>query len=845
MNGSERDFRREIRDAVRYERGLVVKALLALAVVAVMVVLHILYFTLRGKLMPLRTGLRGWVITASAVALALAAAAMSVALFAASGIRADSRELSQRLVPAAAAAVDLVEQYQTQQNWLRGYVTTGRPGPLSAFDDEITRARADQDLIGRLARGYPAVSRRLAATVSAYQAWRGDIANPQLAAVARGEAADAQALQAETGRIRPYVLAIRSAGSAIQKEITGAQQDVTDNLRARQGTLLAALIAMCVVIAAIVGASLAAVRLGLLQPFRALRLAMASVTAGDYDTRIPAVGPAELVDLGRGIELMRLRLVAALNDVQQAEQRFRRMFDAAPDAMIAVAADGSIAMVNAQAVQLFGYPAGKLIGQPVEMLVPQEARAEMATERAAYFAGPRSRTIDAALKMSGQRSDGRRFPAEITLRDLPTDNGMLVTAAIRDVTERLAMEAERERLRAAAEQERVERRLQQSQRLESLGQLVGGVAHDFNNLLNVIQGYTDFTAEEIGRRAQADPQLAPVLEDIGQVQAAAQQAARLTSQLLTFARHEVRRPEVIDLNEAVRGAGQLLRRTLGEHIDLVIDTEPALWRIKADRGQVEQVLVNLAVNARDAMPGGGRLSIDTGNAEVDAAYASGRPSLVPGRYARLRVSDTGTGMDQATAERVFEPFFSTKPKGRGTGLGLATVYGIVTSAGGSIEIYSEPGLGTTVSVLLPVTDEDAPSEAARAPGGDGQPGHGETILLVEDEDSLRDLTSRILTRGGYQVCVVASGSEAVRRASDPAQPIDLLLTDVIMPEMLGNEVAARVGELRPGVPALFMSGYAQPILDTHGIPSPRYDILEKPFTEAALLTRVRTALARS
>ena len=656
--------------------------------------------------MALRTGLRWRVIITSAVALALAAAAMAVALVAAAGIRADDRELSQRLVPAAAAAADLLEKYQAQQNWLRGYVTAGRPGPLSAFDDDSTRARGEQDRIAHLARGYPAMSRELAATVATHQAWRDDIANPQLGVMARGDAADAQALQAESGRIRPYVLAIRSAGSALQEQITNAQRGVTDRLDGRQSTLLGALIVMCVVITAMVADAVAAVWLGLLRPFRALRRAMASVTAGDYETRIPAAGPAELADLGRGIELMRLRLVATLDNLQRAEQRFRRVFDAAPDAMIAVAADGSIVMANAQAVQLFGYPAGELIGQPVEMLVPEEARAEMTAQRAAYFADPQSQAIDTALRMSGQRRDGRRFPAEITLNNLPVDNGILVTAAIRDVTERLALEAERERLRAIAERERVERRLQQSQRLESLGQLVGGVAHDFNNLLNVIQGYTDFTAEEIGRRVQADPQLTPVLEDIGQVQAAAQQAARLTSQLLTFARHEVRRPEVIDLNEAVRGAGQLLRRTLGEHIDLVIDAEPALWRVKADRGQVEQVLVNLAVNARDAMPGGGRLTIDTGNTEVDESYAFPRPELVPGMYVRLRVSDTGTGMDRATAERVFEPFFSTKPKGRGTGLGLATVYGIVTSAGGSIEIYSELGLGTTVSVLLPVTDED-------------------------------------------------------------------------------------------------------------------------------------------
>jgi hypothetical protein len=279
---------------------------------------------------------------------------------------------------------------------------------------------------------------------------------------------------------------------------------------------------------------------------------------------------------------------------------------------------------------------------------------------------------------------------------------------------------------------------------------------------------------------------------------------------------------------------------------VTISSEPQLWRVKADRGQLEQVLVNLAVNARDAMPGGGRLMIDTGNTEVDAVYATRRPGLTPGRYARLRVSDTGTGMDRATADRVFEPFFSTKPKGRGTGLGLATVYGIVTQTGGSIEIYSEQGLGTTVSVLLPATEDDAaPHAAAVALPADECRGRGETILLVEDEESLRQLTSRILERNGYQVCTVASGAEAVLRAGDPAQVIDLLLTDVIMPEMLGNEVAERIGAIRSGVPTLFMSGYAQPILDTHGLPAPHFDILEKPWTEAALLNRVKKALNRT
>jgi signal transduction histidine kinase/FixJ family two-component response regulator len=480
--------------------------------------------------------------------------------------------------------------------------------------------------------------------------------------------------------------------------------------------------------------------------------------------------------------------------------------------------------------------------------VPEEGReglavafGELARQDAGYFADSQARRQVTEFELL--RQDGRGFPAEITLSSLPTDSGTLVTAAIRDATERLAMEAERERLRAIAEQEQIERRQQQSHRLESLGQLVGGVAHDFNNLLNVIQGYADFSAEQVQVLASGDARLEPVVEDIEQVRVAAQQASRLTRQLLTFAREDVIRPEVLDLNEAVKEAGLLLRRTLGEHIELVIAAEPALWRVKADRGQLEQVLVNLAVNARDAMPGGGRLSIDTGNIEVDAVYATRRPELKTGRYARFRVSDTGTGMDRATLDRVFEPFFSTKPKGRGTGLGLATVYGVVTQAGGSIEIYSEVGLGTTIAVLLPATDEDAEPYLPPAVSDD-QRGHGETILVVEDEESLRQLTTRILARNGYQVCAVSNGAEAVRRAGDPAQPITLLLTDVVMPEMLGNEVAARIGAIRPDVPALFMSGYAQPILDSHGVAASSYDILTKPFTESALLTRVRQAITR-
>jgi PAS domain S-box-containing protein len=789
-----------------------------------------------------KTGLRWHVVVAAGAALALTAAALIIAIVAATTVQSNGQVMGNQLVPAAATANDLLTRYETEQGWLRSYVESGAPGnqsPITAVNQQVM---ADQARLRTLIGGYPAISAQLEQAVTARQAWLDNVAVPELAAMSRGDVKAAQALQSNTGFIRPYVVALVTETTDLQTSITREQTATIARFTEAQDLLVGSLIGMCVVVVIIVGAGVTAAWLGLLRPFRALRAATDTIAGGDYSVHIPIVGPNELRALGRSAELMRMRLVTTLAERERAEFWFRRLFDAAPDAMIAIEWDGSVTMANTQAVRLFGYPAGEFIGRAVEELVPEEGRAAMQEERTRFFADPETQTLRSGLKLTGRRRDGSTFPAEVALSALPTENGMAVAAAIRDVTERLALEKERERLRAEAERERTDRRTRQTQRLESLGQLVGGVAHDFNNLLNVIQGYADFTAEEIQPLAADDPKLTQVLYDIEQVQAAAQQAARLTRQLLTFARHEVTRPEVLDLNEAVQGAVELLRRTLGEHIELGINPDPELWPVKADRGQLEQVLLNLAVNARDAMPGGGRLTIDTGNVEVDETYASGRPGLNPGRYIRLRVSDSGVGMDRATLDRLFEPFFTTKPKGRGTGLGLATVYGIVTGAGGTIDVYSEPGLGTAFSVLLPGTFAAA-GETAATPDLPASPdGRGETVLLVEDEASLRDLTSRILTRHGYRVHAMATGTKAVELARVPGQAIDLLLTDVVMPEMMGNEVAAAVRAIRPGVPALYMSGYAEPILDSHGVPALSIDILEKPFTEAALLTRVRQAL---
>jgi nitrogen-specific signal transduction histidine kinase/CheY-like chemotaxis protein len=389
----------------------------------------------------------------------------------------------------------------------------------------------------------------------------------------------------------------------------------------------------------------------------------------------------------------------------------------------------------------------------------------------------------------------------------------------------------------------MEARLQQVQRLESLGQLAGGVAHDFNNLLGVILNYASFVEEEIAVEAgrSTDGRWAPVSRDVEQIRRAAERATDLTHQLLAFGRREIVRPRVLNLNGVVRDVELLLVRTLGEHIELACDLAPDVCPVLADPGQLEQVLVNLAVNARDAMPSGGRLTIHTGNHSVDEDYAATRPGLKPGRYARLRVSDTGAGIPRDVLERVFEPFFTTKPKGEGTGLGLATVYGIITQAAGHTQMHSEPGLGTTFTALLPATDRqpEQGEQTAAATGGDGG---GETILVVEDEPALREVTQRILARNGYQVITAATGNQALDLARDQGHDIDLLITDVIMPQMLGKEVAERLAASRPGIRILYMSGYAHPVLASQGTLAAGVRLIEKPFSESALLARVREAL---
>jgi PAS domain S-box-containing protein len=387
------------------------------------------------------------------------------------------------------------------------------------------------------------------------------------------------------------------------------------------------------------------------------------------------------------------------------------------------------------------------------------------------------------------------------------------------------------RARAHQDWSNIQAQLHQTQRLEVLGQLAGGVAHDFNNLLAVILNYAALITEEL---AAPEPALDSAGRDVAQIRRAAERAAGLTHQLLAFARREVVQPRVLDLNDTVTDVEQLLRRTIGANVLLRTDLGTDLWPILADPGQIEQVLINLAVNARDAMSAGGTLSIGTANVIIDAPEAGNAPQQV-GRHVRLQVSDTGAGMPVDVIEHVFEPFFTTKAEGEGTGLGLSTVYGIVAQAEGTITVQSQPGTGTTFTMLVPATDQVA-SPIEEPAAGQHTPA-GETVLIVDDQDALREVTERIFTRSGYHVITAQDGPEAIRLAAQHDGDIHLLLTDVVMPGMLGKEVAAKIRMIKPDIECLFMSGYAQPVLASEGKLDPDVALIEKPFTASAIIEK--------
>ena len=515
-----------------------------------------------------------------------------------------------------------------------------------------------------------------------------------------------------------------------------------------------------------------------------------------------------------------VKIEIALASGRESTSLLASIVDSSVDAIIGKTLEGMVTSWNLGAERMYGYSAAEVYGKHISFLFPPDHVDELEDALTRIRNGGLVEQHDTQRV----RKDGSILDVSVTIAPIHDADGVVTGASVigRDITQRLRLEYERRTL---------ESRLNQSERLESMGRLAGGIAHDFNNLLAVILNYATFVSEELD-----DTQAAQ--SDLEQIRAAAERASALTRQLLAFARREVMQPKILNVNDVVADIEELLRRTINEQVELRIMLAPGLWHIEADPGRLEQVLVNLVINARDAMPEGGRLVIDTENIDVDHAFADQDADLVPGRYVRLRISDTGSGMDKDVLAHVFEPFFTTKPQGDGTGLGLPMVFGIVHQFGGDIRLYSEVGFGTTCNVYLPATDrapaQESPVDKQRVLRGD------ETILVVEDEDALREVTRRILARSGYEVMTSSNGYDAIALVKAYEGKIDLLLTDVIMPQMLGNEVAEQIKALRVGLPVLFMSGYAQPILgSTLG---EEQALLEKPFSEQQLLAEVRDLL---
>ena len=478
--------------------------------------------------------------------------------------------------------------------------------------------------------------------------------------------------------------------------------------------------------------------------------------------------------------------------------------------------DGKILWTNPAFSQLTGYTAEEVIGQTPRVLRSGEQGAE-------FYAQMWS-TILSHRVWSGEiinrRKDGSLYAEEMTITPIQSGDGNALhfVAVKQDVTGRKSLEDQ----------------LRQAHKMEAVGRLAGGIAHDFNNLLGVIAGYTNMLEGQIGD----DTTLTCIAEEI---KAAVRSAAALTSQLLAVSRKQLLQPRVLDLNVVVSHTAKLLRRIVGEDIIVSLNLDPDAGSVKVDPGQLQQVIMNLAVNARDAMPKGGSLTIATANTDLDCNGVEKNNFRRAGRYVKLTLSDTGTGMDAQTQQRAFEPFFTTKPQGQGTGLGLATVYGIVKQSGGYVRLFSELGNGTIVEVHLVRVDEEPEVETRQTPSGETRNGTG-TILLVEDFLSLRNMVRKGLEMSGYIVISAGNGVEALNVAESYKGVIHLLVTDVIMPGTDGQQLAERIAALRPGISVLYMSGYADEMLGQHGVLSSNVAFIKKPFEMPDLLAKIREAL---
>ncbi|MBI4476327.1 MAG: PAS domain S-box protein [Acidobacteria bacterium] len=563
------------------------------------------------------------------------------------------------------------------------------------------------------------------------------------------------------------------------------------------------------------------------RPIDSLRAATRRLASGDLAGRAKfETGIEHLDSLGHDFDEMaqalqeretREKTVRDARD--EAEEKYRQLVEQSLVGVYLVSASG-IVYVNPRFAEIFGYTVDELQQMSLIELVHDSDRAMVArnVQRRA-----RGEVTSVEYSFRGIRKDGSTVIVQVhgtmtTYRGQPALMGVMIDRT---------------------EQKRLEQQLQQAQKMEAVGRLAGGVAHDFNNLLTVITGYSEFLSQQL-------PESSLEREHVEEIRKAAESASNLTRQLLAFSRNQVMQPQVLNLNTVVSGFEKMIRRLIGEDIRIKLRLDPDMALVKVDPGQMEQVILNLAINARDAMPNGGTLTIETANTILDEQYVRRHRGAQPGPHVVLAVSDTGVGMSAETQSRVFDPFFTTKERDRGTGLGLATVYGIVKQSGGSIWLYSEEGRGTTFKIFLPVADDAAAAAAAAAAQRAEATTGSETILLVEDNVALRAWIAQALTQLGYSVIPLDSPTDALAISSSKDGPVHLLLTDVVMPKMNGPELAKRLTKRWPAIKVLFMSGYTNEAMVPHELLPPGQKVLQKPFASHALAQHVRSTLdARS
>ena len=557
------------------------------------------------------------------------------------------------------------------------------------------------------------------------------------------------------------------------------------------------------------------------QPLMDMAAAARDIAGGDWTRTVPARGSAEATTMATAFNDMTRSLRDQSERLTASYLRFSTVTQSARDAIISTDGHGDITFWNRSAEATFGYAEAEVLGRPITMLIAE-------SDRAAYRAalpdpGADDLTFGHIIEVTGLRKDGGRFPSEFSLAALQSREGTAFTAVVRDVAER---KQSQDTLRQREEQ------LRQAQKMEAIGRLAGGVAHDFNNLLMAIHGYAEMLVHNL---AQGDERRT----DAEEIVKAADRAAGLTRQLLAFSSRQVITQQAVALDQLVQNMQNMLQRVIGPEIQISTEVWPDLTPVLADTTQVEQILVNLVINARDAMPRGGKIAIELRNIELDKIGVAAHPSLQPGDYVEMSVSDTGTGMDTETLSRIFEPFFTTKDSGKGTGLGLATVYGIVQQNNGAIEVQSRVGHGTTFHIYLPrATDLGKPAPMVAAGTGAGS----ETILLVEDDDRVRALVSNMLRKNGFTVLLASAGDQALEIAARHRGRIHLLLTDVLMPGLNGRMLSERLTAARPETRVLYMSGYSDDDILRLGVKKATAHFIQKPFSVDALVHKVRETL---